>query len=80
MHKHAFSHTETTESRCSDLCGAGGGGAAVQALVQIASLKVAGDKEAAAAEAEWRQLTHLIEHDRKQKVRPLPRQSQSIRF
>ena len=29
---------------------------------------MAGDKETAAAEAEWRQLTHLIEHDRKQKV------------
>ncbi|EIE19202.1 hypothetical protein COCSUDRAFT_59686 [Coccomyxa subellipsoidea C-169] len=39
----------------------------VQALAEAANLKMAGDKETAAAEAEWRQLTHLIEHDRKQK-------------
>ena len=39
-----------------------------QALADAANLKVAGDKETAAAEAEWRQLTQLIEHDRKQKV------------
>lgn len=41
---------------------------------------MAGDKEAAAAEAEWRQLTHLIEHDRKQTVRQLSPQPQSSRF
>lgn len=46
--------------------------AGVQALAETANLKVAGDKETAASEAEWRQLTQLIEHDRKQKVLCFP--------
>ncbi len=44
----------------------------MQALSEAAALKLAGDRETAAAEAEWRQLTHLIEHNRKQKARPSP--------
>ncbi len=43
----------------------------MQALAAIASFKLAGDKETSAAEAEWHELTQLIEHDRKQKARPL---------
>ena len=37
-----------------------------QAIAGIAASKAAGDKETASAGAEWRQLTQLIEHDRKQ--------------
>ena len=42
-----------------------------QALANIAATRLAGDKEVANAEAEWRQLLQLIQQDRKQRVRPL---------
>ena len=40
-----------------------------QALASIAATRLAGDKEVANAEAEWRQLLQLIQQDRKQRVR-----------
>ena len=45
---------------------AGAGGERAQA--QAAGLKVAADREQANAEAEWRQLTQLLEHVRQQRV------------
>ncbi len=42
-----------------------------QALVSIAATRLAGDKEVANAEAEWRQLLQLIQQDRKQRVQSL---------
>ena len=46
---------------------AGAGGERAQA--QAAGLKLSADREQANLEAEWRQLTQLLEHVRQQRVR-----------
>lgn len=41
----------------------------VQAIAEMAMIKVQGDREQAMSEAEWKQLSNLIENDRRERVR-----------
>ncbi len=41
----------------------------MQAIGEMAMIKAQGDREQAMSEAEWKQLSNLIENDRKERVR-----------
>ena len=43
----------------------------VQAIAEMGMIKVQGDREQAMSEAEWKQLSNLIENDRRERVCPL---------
>ena len=42
----------------------------VQAIAEMAMIKAQGDREQAMSEAEWKQLSNLIENDRRERVCP----------
>ena len=41
----------------------------MQAIAEMALIKAQGDREQAMSEAEWKQLSNLIENDRRERVR-----------
>lgn len=41
----------------------------MQAIAEMAMIKAQGDREQAMSEAEWKQLSNLIENDRRERVR-----------
>ena len=41
----------------------------LQAIAEMAMIKAQGDREQAMSEAEWKQLSNLIENDRRERVR-----------
>ena len=43
----------------------------LQAIGEMAMIKAQGDREQAMSEAEWKQLSNLIENDRRERVLPL---------
>lgn len=41
----------------------------MQAIAEMGMIKAQGDREQAMSEAEWKQLSNLIENDRRERVR-----------